>query len=640
MDELLEQFLIEGPELAQRAGQDLLALERTPEDAALIDSAFRAIHTLKGSVGLFDLAPMGRVLHGAEDVLDAVRKGGLAATGDLIDVLLAVVDRTDTWLEDVGRMGALDADADRDADHLVARLTEYLGSADDDDRAMAKAAPDVAWVEVLRLRHPEVRGRLTAARYRPDAQAFFRGDDPLAIARAVPDLRALEVSTGPADLSADYDPFLCRLEFQLLSGADLDGVADAFRLVKDQAEIVMSTDRETVDNVPAAAPSDKTGTPSTSLRIDSRQVDALADQADQLVIAKNALLGLADPDGELARVQAMIDRLSTDLHRGVMRLRMTSLSPVLRRLERQARQLAAELGKSVDIEVRGHAVEADKGVVDGLYEPLLHLVRNSLDHGVEDTAQRRAAGKIDRAILSIRARVDGDEVEVEVRDNGRGMDPAGLREVARARGLGDRIDLDGLSDQSALELIFMPGFSTASSISAVSGRGVGMDAVREAVTGLGGRIAIDSKPGQSSALTLRLPLTLVMTRVLIVEARGERFGLLLSEVQETLRIRAEEITPVRLGSAIVVRETVLPYVRLRDLVSPSVPAVPDSGLTVLIVDGAEGRLALGVDSVQARLDVVLKPLAGLLAAVPGATGTTLLGDGKLLLVLDVKALVR
>ena len=639
MDELLEQFLIEGPELVQRAGQDLLALERKPDDAALIDSAFRAIHTLKGSVGLFDLAPMGRVLHSAEDVLDAVRKGGLAATGDLIDLLLAVVDRTETWLEDLGREGALGAGAGMEADRLVARLSDYLGGAED-DRATARAAPDVDWVEALRQRHPDARGRLTAVRYRPDAQAFFRGDDPLAIARAVPDLRAMEVTTGPADLSADYDPFLCRLEFELLSGAGAEQVTQAFQLVKDQADIALSNDSATVETAPAAVPSEKTGAASNSLRVDGRQVDALADQADQLVIAKNALLGLADPDGELARIQAMIDRLTTDLHRGVMRLRMTPLSPVLRRLERQARQLAADLGKAVDIEVRGHAVEADKGVVDGLYEPLLHLVRNALDHGVEDPTERRTAGRADRATLSIRARVDGDEVEVEVRDDGRGMDPARLREAARARGLGDRIDLDGLSDQAALELIFTPGFSTAASVSTVSGRGVGMDAVREAITGLGGRIAIDSAPGQGSAVTLRLPLTVVMTRVLIVEAQGERFGLLLSEVQETLRIRAEEITPVRLGSAIVVRETVLPYVRLGDLVSPGVPAPIDSGLTILVVEGAEGRLALGVDSVHQRLDVVLKPLSGLLAAVPGATGTTLLGDGNLLLVLDVKVLVR
>jgi two-component system chemotaxis sensor kinase CheA len=636
MDELLEQFLIEGPELAQRAGQDLLALERAPDDAALIDSAFRAIHTLKGSVGLFDLAPMGRVLHSAEDVLDAVRKGRLAATGDLIDVLLAVVDCTEGWLEDLRREGRLGAGADRDADRLVTRLTDCLGGADD---RPTQATADVDWVDALRLRHPDHREPLTAIRYLPDAQAFFRGDDPLAIARAVPDIRVLEVSTGrPAELSADYDPFLCRLAFEMLSGADPEQVGEAFRLVRDQAEIAVSKDRDALEQAVRPTTPDKAGAASTTLRVDGRQVDALADQADQLVIAKNALLGLVDPDGELARVQAMIDRLTTDLHRGVMRLRMTPLSPVLRRLERQARQLAAELGKSVDIEVRGHAVEADKGVVDGLYEPLLHLVRNALDHGVE--AERRAAGKSDRATLSVRARVEGDEVEVEVRDDGRGMDPAHLREVARTRGLGDRIALDGLSDQAALELIFTPGFSTASSVSSVSGRGVGMDAVREAVTALGGRIAIDSAPGQGSALTLRLPLTVVMTRILIVQAHGERFGLLLSEVHETLRIRVEEITPVRLGSAIVVRETVHPYVRLGDLVSPGVEPPPDSGLTVLIVEGAESRLALGVDAVQARLDVVLKPLAGLLATVPGATGTTLLGDGNLLLVLDVKALVR
>lgn len=633
-DELLEQFLIEGPELVEQAGADLLALEQKPADAALIDSAFRAVHTLKGSVGLFDLEPMGAVLHRAEDLLDDLRQGRLAVTGPLIDTLLSVVDQCGAWLQSLARNGALAGSAAYESRSLVAVLDRHREAAG--SIASATMPESDAWADDLQRRF-DPGSAVCAVRYRPDPQAFFRGDDPLAIARATPGLLSLNVSVAGATPRDDYDPFVCLLVFEILSSAAATELSAAFRFVNDQVEIQpLPKDRpaetdERLDPILSTA---------TALRIDGRRVDALADLADELIVAKNALLSLPDPGSALMTVQASIDRLTTALHGDIMRLRLVPLSPTLRRLERQARDLASGLGKTVDLDLRGHGVEADKSLVDAIYEPLLHLVRNALDHGVEIADERLLAGKAERARLSIDARVVGDEIEIEVRDDGRGMDPACLRATARDRGMGTHVDLEALTDQTSLELIFAPGFSTASAVSAVSGRGVGMDAVRASVSALGGRVSLSSQIGMGSTFTLRLPLTIVMTRILVVECAGERFGLPLAAVRETLRIEPADILPVRLGRAIVLRDGILPYLALSDTVNFGADLHSRGGTTVLVTQTRGGQIALGVDRVIDRMDVVLKPISGLLSRVPGALGTTLLGDGRLLVILDVEALDR
>jgi two-component system chemotaxis sensor kinase CheA len=635
MDELLEQFLIEGPELVEQAGADLLALEQRPGDDAHLDGAFRAIHTLKGSVGLFDLEPMGVLLHRAEDLLDEVRQGRAAVTTALIDRLLSVVDQCGVWLKALARDGRLDASAADESRRLVRMLDQ--ASDDGPSAAPASAPPAAAWARDLQDRHPEAFAARTAVRYRPDPQAYFRGDDPLALARAVPGLIALEAGLAGTAALDDYDPFVCALTFELLSSAAVADLAATFRFVKDQVEMEPVGPDGRADPVPASSASPLSTM--TALRIDGRRIDALADLADQLVVAKNALLALPDPEGTRTTAEAAIDRLATALHGDIMRLRLVPVSPVLRRLERQARDLASELGKTVDMVFRGHAVEADKSIVDALYEPLIHLVRNALDHGIETGAERLDQGKRERARVTVAVRVVGDEIEIEINDDGRGMDPTRLRATAEARGLASAAVLDALSDQAALDLIFAPGFSTAAAVTAVSGRGVGMDAVRTAITGLGGQVSVASTSGEGATLTLRLPLTIVMTRVLLVESAGERFGVPLGVVRETLRIEPADLLPVRLGRAVVVRDAVLPYLDLAGVTGAG-SGQTTPGLAVLVVETAAGRVALGVDRVLDRMDVVLKPIAGLLARVPGALGTTLLGDGRLLMVLDIEALAR
>lgn len=635
MDELLEQFLIEGPELVEQASADLVALEQRPGDTGLIDSAFRAVHTLKGSVGLFELRPMGVVLHRAEDLLDDVRHGRAAVTTELVDKLFSVIDQCGVWLATLARTGGLESSATEKSRRLVSALDQFSETAGSSQSETIHIKSD--WAGALQDQKSDAVGAACAVRYRPDPQAYFRGDDPLALARATPGLLSLDVRIEGATPGDDYDPFVCALVFDILSTASADALSTAFRFVKNEVEIVpLSTDR-LEDPSPDVG---RTGSNSTTLRIDGRRIDDLADLADELVVAKNALLSLADPDGALVTAQASINRLTTALHGEIMRLRLVPVSPVLRRLERQARDLAASLGKTVDLDVRGHEVEVDKRLVDAIYEPLLHLVRNALDHGIEVTSDRLQAGKPERARLTIDARVIGDEVEIEIKDDGRGMDPARLRAAACEKGLGAGADLEGLSEQASLELIFAPGFSTAEAVSAVSGRGVGMDAVRASVSALGGRVSVASRIGTGSTFTLRLPLTIVMTRVLVVECAGERFGIPLAVVRETLRVEPVDILPVRLGRAIVLRDAVFPYLALADSLTGENDVVPGAATAVLVVETQSGGVALGVDRVADRMDVVLKPVTGLLSRVPGTLGTTLMGDGRLLMILDVEALVR
>lgn len=641
MDELLEQFLIEAPELTQQTAADLVALERNPADRARLDSAFRAVHTLKGSVGLFDLAALERMLHAAEDLLARIRDGETALDAETIDLLLSVVDQTDRWIAEIGRTGAPPSDGTETSEALHVQLHGLLATQPPTDGRVAVApsdAPSRDWAAALVARHPAASNVVSAVRYTPFDQAYFSGDDPLAIAESIPGLIAREVDLA-RPLGEDYDPFSANLVFHLLSAAPIVEVQAALRFVGDQAEVV--------ELAPAASPAPTASTESPaaalrSLRIDPGRVDRLADLVDELVVAKNGLADLigGDVDADaLRRSHEAIDRITSGLHRGVMRLRLTPIAPVLRRLTRQGRDIAAALGKPAAIEVEGDTVEADKAVVDGLYEPLLHILRNALDHGVEDPDRRAASGKPELARIRIVAAQRGEDIEINVSDDGAGVDLERVRDVAVQRGLLAPAQAEEASSDDLLALIFAPGFSTAQTVSTVSGRGVGMDAVRAAVTDLGGRVVLSSEPGRGSTVTIILPLTLVMTRILVVEAGGDRFGIPISDVVETVSLAADAVVSVRHGRAFVLRDATLPLLDLGQIVGASAAGEREM-LTTLIVSGPHGSVGLSVDRILERRDVVMRPLSGLLSRTPGIAGTTLLGDGRVLMVLDAGELVR
>jgi two-component system chemotaxis sensor kinase CheA len=639
-DELLAQFLIEAPDLVQQGSDALLALERSPGERTFMDDAFRAVHTLKGSVGLFDLPAMAAVLHAAEDVMGAVRSGVRAADGPTIDALLGVLTQTERWLAAIESVGELPDDAI----DVGRRLAEQLNLVATGVEAVSSTAPP-DWAVKLAAGEPR-SDATTAIRYIPLKGAYFSGDDPIALMQAMPGLVHMTLGLRPADDAGAYDPFACLLIIEALTSASVTEVRAVLRLVPDQVEVVA---------LPAASPeapvvvSDTDGAGAVrTLRVDAARVESLAAVVDELVTARTALAALssqalAGADSVavargLAAQSETLDRLTGRIHRQVTALRMTPVAPLLRRFPRVARELARSLGKEIDVVVEDNGVEADKTIIEGLFEPLTHLVRNAIDHGVETPSAREAAGKPRKGMIKLTARADRGVFELALQDDGAGVDPDVIRAAVRDKGLMAPEALDVLTDADAINLIFLPGFSTARALTEVSGRGVGMDAVKTAVQRLGGRIRIDSAPGQGTAVSLSLPLNLSLTKVMVVASDDETWGIPMDRVLETVRLPAAAIVPVRAGEAFNWRDRTVPLMSLASLVGGSA-VTPLGDCKVLVVRSGGETIGIAVDAIQDRADMAVRPLDGLLSGMPGVSGATLLGDGRVLMILDPEALV-
>jgi two-component system chemotaxis sensor kinase CheA len=385
-----------------------------------------------------------------------------------------------------------------------------------------------------------------------------------------------------------------------------------------------------------------------TLRIDARRVDSLVDLTGELTVARNAIghvVALAQKGEQgwepLPKQRfAVLDRLVGELQQGVLAMRVMPLRHVFQRFPRLLREIAASLDKSVDLVMEGAETEADKAIVERLFEPLLHVVRNAIDHGIEDKADRLAHGKAAVATLGLRGYREGENVVVEITDDGRGIDVERVRQVALERGVVTAEALAVMSEAQVTALIFEPGFSTAQSVTDLSGRGVGMDVVRTTVVRMGGTVGIESKRGTGTAVRFTLPFSVMLTRIMVVSAAGQKFGVPLDAVVETLRVSPDAIARVGPAQAIVLRNQTVPVIDLREALN--LHAEGDrSGDAILIVAKVDGvSSALRVDGIGERLDAMLKPLEGLLTGTPGLAGSTLLGDGSVLLILDLTELCQ
>ena len=447
----------------------------------------------------------------------------------------------------------------------------------------------------------------------------------------------------------DAQPVTAALERSLRS-ADASAFIAALNAVLDPSAVVPEPDPDLdVNPGETAGPSVHEG-PARALRVDVERIEAIIKLTGELTVVKNALGHAAhmardgDPDATLAQTlkdqHALLERLTVELQRSVTAIRVLPLRHVFQRFSRLVREMTATLGKSARLVVEGEGAEADKGVVEALFEPLLHVIRNALDHGVEDAAARAAAGKPETAVIRLRGFREGERVMVEVSDDGRGVDPAVVRRVAAERGLMTADALAAVPDQEVLELIFAPGFSTAATVTDLSGRGVGMDAVRSAVERMGGRVILQSRLGQGTTIRFVLPFTVMMTRVMIVEAAGQLFGAPFEAVVETLQLARDDISAIGSAEAFVLRGRTVPLVSLARTLNLTERA-PRPALIKVVVTAVGGHLSgLEVDRFGGRLDVMLKPMDGLLAGMRGVAGTTLLGDGRVLIVLDLLELLQ
>ncbi|WP_404479177.1 chemotaxis protein CheA [Novosphingobium sp. BL-52-GroH] len=642
MDELLEQFLIEGRELVAEASNDLSVLAGDLRAAGAIDSAFRAIHTLKGSFAVFALAPAERLLHAAEDVLDRARQ-----QADLLDIaavgaLVSCLDQTDRWIDEMEIGGVLSPDAEQAAARIIALLARSGGSKKPEPVAAVQRQAD--WLVLLTDREAaaiaQAAGPLVAFRYTPDSDCFFRGEDPLAVVEHVPALAALAILPVDGKWPAidALEPFACISVIEGLSTAPEAEVRAAFRFQLSEVEIAA------IQPPPTPPDIGETARGKSILRVEAKRIDALADGLGDLIVAINNLQPLVNElepvdralSARLRAAQASIERASGTLGRSLARVRLVPLEPMVRRLPRVAREIAQNLGKDVVFTFSGETIEVDKQVADGLFEPLMHLVRNAIDHGIEQQGARRAAGKSGQAVVALAFQRDGDVITATVSDDGAGIDPARVRTAAVDRGMLSQDAADALDDATALRLIFRAGFSTASSVTEISGRGVGMDAVQVAITRLRGSIEIDSEPGIGTRFRIRLPVTALTTRLLIIEVAGERYGIPLEQVAETFRIDTTALIPVGLGLACVLRNRTIPVLDLATLLNGRPTQGPYAKLVVTQVDGTP--VAMRVDGFGERLDTVVRPPRGILASAPGVIGSAVLGDGGVLIVLDLPEL--
>jgi two-component system chemotaxis sensor kinase CheA len=731
MNEFIEQFVIESREYVEQGTADLLALEQDPADAATLDSAFRAFHTLKGSAGIVEFAAMADAVHAAEDVLAAIRAGSRPITTTTISDCLACLDQVSRWLEAMQATGEVPGDAQAQAAAIVRRFgaSEEPGTAAAPPQAHAANAASALWVEPLLAKHAHVRATATTAvRYAPDPDCFLEHEDPLARMAGLPGLLAVEVEPVTAWPPVDVlDPYLCNIVITALtrsSAAELSaaigdqlprcevvplvsvGSSPSHTALSTRAREVLEAQvallRETgarhrraraasagavaahvlrsarhdeeAANIARLAQGDPDAlldgleailgqhepmgeaaahpavdyAPARTLRVEASRIDALVNMTGELTVAKNSIghivkltqKGDASAATMLKEAHARLDGLVGELQRFVLGMRVLPLRHVFQRFPRVLREMGAASGKPVELVVEGGETEADKTIVEMLFEPLLHVLRNAMDHGVEDAATRRARGKPPIARIVLRAQRAGDQVVVEVRDDGGGIDLARVRRVALARQLVEPDALAARSDAEIVDLIFEPGFSTADRVTDISGRGVGMDAVRTAVHRLGGRVTIESETGRGTTVRFALPFSVMMTRVMLVVAGGQTFGVPLDAVVETLRLDAGRVVRVGAAHAIVHRNRTVPVVALAQALGLPHDDRERADATLVVTAYGASVGALAVDAIGEQLEVMLKPLEGLLAGTRGLAGSALLGDGSVLLVIDLSGVLQ
>jgi two-component system, chemotaxis family, sensor kinase CheA len=603
MEELLRDFLTEATELLSDVDNKLVELEKFPQDKALLNEVFRGFHTIKGGAGFLAATELVALCHVTENLFDMLRNGKVELTPGLMDQILsatgAVRDMFDE-LEQKTQPKAADP-----------RLMEVLKAAVGGKPAKAaeKKAPPVAAPAVVA---PPVASMVPAGPGgEPDWQKLFCSlldINPPAANEAVP------AAPPPAE-TPPVKVFGRRASDEYAFGGAAAGRRDTDRAARE-----------------------------TTIRVDTDRLDKVLNLSGEIGLTKNRLLclrtemlsGVAGPASLQALDQAMgeLDLLVSDLQNSVMKTRMQPIGRLFQKYPRLARDLSRSLGKDIELEISGEETELDKTMIEELNDPLVHLVRNAVDHGVEDAAERAAAGKPVKSIVRLSAQQMGDHIIIEISDDGRGMRPDVLRRKAVEKGLMDADAASALDDRQALNVIFMPGFSTKDQISSVSGRGVGMDVVKTNIQKLNGRIAVTSVPGQGSTISISLPLTLAILPVLVAKLGEQAFAVPLGMVREILTIDPAAVQSVSGRATLVVRDEVLPVHLLSHLLGWEQQGVPLYG--VLLQCGGNS-LVMAVDGFVGRDDVIIKPLENI--RPKGISGATLSGDGSVVLVLDMEELL-
>ena len=621
--ELLQDFLVEGRELLESLDENLVDLEQRPNDGELLNSVFRGFHTLKGGAGFLGIAPMVNLCHRAEAILDRLRQGELRIDAPLMDTILTALDATKAMFFAL-EQGAKPENPDPS---LYAQLDHYVSAPapEPTPKTGANAASET---------HPEAgeSGGITFETLLTEA-----------------------ANTSPPP-AADADTTISNEEFEtLLDGMYGPGGAPGSTHAQGESTMPLSSPpKESVASHPPVTPlapphPEKIAAPKAAventIRVDAKRLDECLNLAGELVLTRNRLFTLAEESmgASYADVLANMDQITSGLQNAILKLRMQPIQRVFSRFHRVVRDLARQLGKEVRLELIGEETEVDRRVIEELADPLTHLLRNGLDHGIEPPDEREALNKPREGCLTLRASQQGDHILVEMIDDGRGIDPDRLRRAAVEKNLIGADNIADISDEEAYDLMFLPGFSTRTRVSDISGRGVGMDVVRNGISNLNGNIQVRSEPGKGSCFRITLPLTLTILPTLIVGVNGQRFAFPLSRVREVTRLSEHHQHRVGHRSTLVFRgQTLVLFDLRRELGNrqnqEQAPAAENP--QVLIIEAANRTAAIFVDTILGQQDVVVKPLAVELTTTTGISGSSITGDGRIVLILDLDELIR
>ncbi|HEY0835446.1 MAG TPA: chemotaxis protein CheA [Azospirillum sp.] len=635
-----DTFRQEAQELLEQLEQALLDLEQTPADRALIDSAFRALHTIKGSGAMFGFDAVAAFTHHFETAFDRVRRGEVPPTGALIGVALASKDHIRALIENP-------AEADATLGASILRDLQAITDAPAADPAVVEGGA-ATW-----------RIRFHLAK---DTMAL--GTNPLLLLDELRDLGPCAVTalTDGVPALEEMEPDACYLgwEVTLTTARPRAAIEEVFLFVIDDMELSIerADDRpapqvapQTAAAPPPAAPppavpeepaarepAREAGRGGAVIRVQAERLDELMDRVGELVIAQARLTQLAAGSGDtnIKAIAEEVERLASELRDTSMGIRMVPIGSLFGRFRRLVHDLSRDLGKAVELVTAGEETELDKTVVERLADPVVHLIRNAVDHGLEPPEGRAAAGKPPSGRVRLTARHAGAEVQIIIADDGRGLDRERIRARAEEQGLAAAGAK--LSDAELFQFLFHPGFSTAREVTAVSGRGVGMDVVKRTIEGLRGTIDVATAPGQGTEVTLRLPLTLAIIDGLMVRVGGGRYVIPLSAVEECVELTAADDARSRGRSLLNIRGELVPFLRLRELFDAATP--PALFQKVVIVASGDMRVGLVVDQIIGSHQTVIKSLSKLHADVGTFSGATILGDGTVALILDVVRLVE
>ncbi|RKV22067.1 hybrid sensor histidine kinase/response regulator [Helicobacter pylori] len=641
LQEIMEDFLIEAFEMNEQLDQDLVELEHNPEDLDLLNRIFRVAHTIKGSSSFLNLNILTHLTHNMEDVLNRARKGEIKITPDIMDVVLRSIDLMKTLLVTIRDTGSdTNNGKENEIEEAVKQLQAITSQNLEGAKERTKEAPEKEVKGEAKEENKENKAKTPTAE-NPAS------DNPLA---DEPDLDYANMSAE--EVEAEIERLLNKRQ-----EADKERRAQKKQEAKPKQEVTPTKETpkapKTETKAKAKADTEENKAPSIgveqTVRVDVRRLDHLMNLIGELVLGKNRLIRIYSDveeryDGEkfleeLNQVVSSISAVTTDLQLAVMKTRMQPVGKVFNKFPRMVRDLSRELGKSIELIIEGEETELDKSIVEEIGDPLIHIIRNSCDHGIEPLEERRRLNKPETGKVQLSAYNEGNHIVIKISDDGKGLDPVMLKEKAIEKGVISERDAEGMSDREAFNLIFKPGFSTAKVVSNVSGRGVGMDVVKTNIEKLNGIIEIDSEVGVGTTQKLKIPLTLAIIQALLVGVQEEYYAIPLSSVLETVRISQDEIYTVDGKSVLRLRDEVLSLVRLSDIFKVDAILESNSDVYVVIIGLADQKIGVIVDYLIGQEEVVIKSLGYYLKNTRGIAGATVRGDGKITLIVDVGAMM-